>query len=207
MSDAQPQLEAGACDPAEWVDRHGDALYRYALLRTRDSEQAEDAVQECLVSALGSHRSFAGRSSERTWLIGILRRKLIDRVRKKMREQSIRGTDSLLATEQVENATFDKAGKWKVSPGGWSGEPHTNMDRREFWEAFHACLKALPTALAGVFMLRELDQLESEEICEVLGLTPTNLWTRLHRARLGLRSCLEKGWFGKPDSATRGGES
>jgi RNA polymerase sigma-70 factor (ECF subfamily) len=181
-----------ASDPAEWVDRHGDALYRFAMLRLRDPEQAEDAVQECFTAALSARESFGSESSERTWLVGILKRKIVDHLRKQTREQPA-GDPPEADTELGE--FFDKRGHWSRKPRGWRGKPDATAEDREFWAVFRRCLEGLSPRLAEAFLLRELDRMKSEEICKDLGLSPTNLWARLHRARLGLRRCLERNWF------------
>jgi RNA polymerase sigma-70 factor (TIGR02943 family) len=187
---SEEQLHAPS-DPADWVDRHGDALYRYAILRLRDAELAEDIVQECLVAALDAHVHFTGRSSERTWLIGILKRKIIDHVRRSTREHAAESEPG----EQIEQSTFNAKGLWAISPGRWGGDPGADAENEEFWAVFRSCLENLSPRLAEAFLLREMDQMASEEVCQVLGLTATNLWARLHRARLGLRRCLEAHWF------------
>ena len=181
----------GGTDPAEWVDRHGDALYRYALLRLRNAELAEDIVQECLLAALDARDSFTGRSSERTWLVGILKRKVIDHVRRTTREP----TSDVEQDDHYEKKAFDAKGFWALAPGRWGGDPGSDTENTEFWAVFRTCLENLSPRLAEAFLLREMDQMESEDVCQVLGLTPTNLWARLHRARLGLRRCLEAHWF------------
>ncbi|MCP4250022.1 MAG: sigma-70 family RNA polymerase sigma factor [bacterium] len=197
MTTAKQARSDGASDPIEWVDRHGDALYRYALLRLRDAGAAEDLVQECFAAALAGREQFAGRASERTWLIGILKRKVIDRVRRQARE---RRTDEGESAGAGEEAFFTTGGKWKVNPARWGGDPAGHLVDREFWGVFRGCLGDLPAPLAETFLLRELDQIGSEEVCEVLGLSATNLWTRLHRARLALRACLEAHGFGRKQS-------
>src|SRR5262249_60497286 len=73
-------------DPETWVDRYGDGLYRYALLRLRAPDLAADVVQETFLEALRVRHTFARRSSERTWLIGILRHKIVDQLRRASRE-------------------------------------------------------------------------------------------------------------------------
>ncbi len=196
MSRAEPSQSAAASDPSEWLDRHCDALFRYALLRTRDAELAEEMVQECLLAALKARSAFAGKSSERTWLIGILKRKLIDHARRKERERSQGDNASQQTGEFIEAMVFDRRGFWKEAPARWGGDPRRQAQAREFRAVFDRCIETLPSPLAEAFLLREVDQLESKEICEVLDLSPTNLWTRLHRARLALRACLEKNWFG-----------
>ncbi len=182
-----------ASDPAEWVDRHGDALYRYALLRVGDPATAEELVQECLAGALGAREQFAARSSERTWLIGILKRKVVDHIRREARRSS---ADEPELDAGGDTAYFTANGKWAAGPARWGGDPEALLKKREFWDVFRRCLGNLPDSAAQPFLLRELDEISSEEVCKVLDLSTTNLWTRLHRARLSLRACLETHWFG-----------
>lgn len=181
---------ASAVDPAEWVDQHGDALFRFAVMRVRDRGVAEDLVQECFVAALGAKDRFANRSSERTWLVGILKRKVIDYFRRKSREP---GWGEGL--ESIEGTVFTEKGLWREMPGKWGRGAEVPADDGEFRRVFGACLQEMPSGLADVFVLYELDGMSGEEVCEVLGLTPTNLWARLHRSRLWLRQQLDARWF------------
>ena len=183
-----------SADPEAWVDRYGDSLYRYALLRLRTPDLAADIVQETFLEALRVRHSFAGRSSERTWLIGILRHKIIDQLRRSGREAAIANGASPGAPIEC---AFDHRGRWKVRPGPWSGDPSRQLESQEFWDAFGRCLAGLPQGIADAFFLRELDGLSAEEVQRTLGITPANFWKRLHRARMLLRKCLEIGWFGR----------
>ncbi len=182
-------------DPEGWVDRHGDCLYRYALLRLRRPDVAADLVQETFLQALESADSFAGRSLERTWLIGILRHKIVDHFRRAARQAT-------LGNMTGADAEFDHRGHWKVGPAAWRGDPSRDIETREFWEVFGQCLSKLPSGLSDAFFLRELDGLTSEAVQELLGISPANLWARLHRARSQLRKCLEIGWFGPQGAST-----
>jgi RNA polymerase sigma-70 factor (ECF subfamily) len=182
-----------ATDAESWVDLHGDCLYRYALLRLRAPDLAADVVQETFVEALEARDSFAGRASERTWLVGILRHKILDHFRKSGRERVVARSIPL---EDAVNAAFDRRGHWKDRPAAWTGDPSRDLETREFWDVFGRCLSRLPSGIADAFLLREVDGLDADEVQQVLGITSANLWTRLHRARSVLRQCLESGWFG-----------
>src|SRR5271167_1175372 len=120
-------------DPEAWVDRHGDGLYRYALLRLRSPDQAADVVQETFLEALRARHSYAGRSSERTWLIGILRHKIVDQIRRSGREAA---TGAGVSPGVTDGSPFDRRGHWKVGPVAWDGDPRQEMETREFWEVF-----------------------------------------------------------------------
>lgn len=192
----QAMSEVQATDPETWVERYGDSLYRYALLRLRAPDLAADVVQETFLEALRARRSFAGRSSERTWLIGILRHKVIDQLRRSSREPAagngaVRGGNPGGSTDDP----FDARGRWRVGPAAWGGDPSRAIESREFWDAFGRCLSGLPRGLADAFFLRELDGLDADEVQRTLGISPANFWKRLHRARMLLRQCLESGWF------------
>lgn len=180
-------------DPEEWLDRHGDYLYRYAMFRVRRAELAEDLLQETLLSAIKGRETFSGNASVRTWLISILRRKIVDHFRKQTREATMMDVDSALdVTEQF----FDSKGLWRVKPTKWNADPQQLLTDGEFWNAFNRCLSGLPSRTADTFCLRELEGLDSKDVCKVLKIEPSNLWTQLFRARMLLRKCLEENWFG-----------
>lgn len=179
------------CDPEQWIDEHGDALFGYALVRVRDPSVAEDLIQETLVSALSSLASYEGRATERTWLIGILRHKVLDHWRKTSRETTA-GLDPTEGHPMPE--AFDKRGSWSNDRVGWPDDPGEIMEQKRFWEAFHCCIAALPSPLMQAYTLRELDDMDSGAVCETLGISSTNLTTRLYRARMKLKTCLKAKW-------------
>lgn len=185
--------EPNQLDPLGWLERHGDVLYRYACQRLGDSSAAEDAVQEALLAAFEARESFAGQSSERTWLIAILKRKVVDRIRQAVRDRARGLIDSPLDAETSE---FEESGLWREGPQRWRFDAADNLKQRELREALRKCMSKLPGPMLGAFCMRELDRLDAEEICKLLDVTPTNLWTLLHRARTRLRLCLERNWFG-----------
>lgn len=187
-----PPQEQTLSSPEQWLDLHGDALFRFALLRVRDTHLAEELVQETFCAALQAREKYSGRSSERTWLIGILKHKIIDSFRRMSRE---RPHDDPDLHEAVEEEFFDSKGRWRVQPGDWNASPDEALERREFWEVIHSCMARLPDRLRQVFALREVDGTDSSEICKVLGISSTNLWVMMHRARAQLRQCLETHWF------------
>jgi RNA polymerase sigma-70 factor (ECF subfamily) len=184
---------AEGIDPEQWVDRHGGVLYRYALLRVRRPDTAAELVQETFLDALRARPHYSGRSSERTWLVGILKHKVADHYRRGARDRPEAGDD--IARAGAPAGIFDGQGHWAARPRPWGGDPSQDLERREFWEEFGRCLERLPRHLADPFLLRELDGLGGDEICQILRISPTNLWARLHRARLLLRGCLERRWF------------
>jgi RNA polymerase sigma-70 factor (ECF subfamily) len=191
---------AALTDPERWVDEHGDYLFKYAIARLRDPLRAEDLVQETFLAALRSAERFSGRSSERTWLTGILKNKLFDHFRKLGRETAF--TDLEFYRDE-ESERFVPEGPFKggwiheLGPTEWSPEPGAALDGEEFWKVFHDCNGRLPRNVSAVFTLREVDGVSSREICGLLNITENNLWVMLHRARMALRRCLEDNWFTK----------
>jgi RNA polymerase sigma-70 factor, ECF subfamily len=184
-------------DPTAWVDRYGDYLFAYALSRVHKAHVAEEIVQETLLAALQARGSFLGGSTERTWLVGILRHKLFDHFRKAMREEPFSPGD---AASTPEESAFETDGEWVghwrdgEGPIEWH-DPFRALEQKEFMEVLLRCIEALPENIAGVFVLRELEGSTSEEICDRMKISANNLWVMLHRARMRLRRCLEMKWF------------
>ncbi len=174
----------------ELVDRHAEVLYSYALMRVHETGLAEDMVQDTLLAALQNWEKFAGDSSERTWLIGILRHKILDFFRQHRDREQV--NDETWRTEY-----FDKKRHWKdkATMMDWEVNPSTLAEKKEFWHVLHGCLKELSQVMAKAFVMRELEGMSSEQVCKLLEISQTNLWVRLHRARLQLRRCLELNWF------------
>jgi len=169
------------------VEDHGDYLFKFALVRLRDPAKAEDMVQETFLAALKGGDKFAGRSAEKSWLVGILKNKIFNHFRKASRETSF--TDLEFYSDE-EGDRFIPDGLFK---GGWIHElgpqewtsPGASLDSEVFWKTFHDCSTKLPNGV------------ESKQICRTLNISESNLWVMLHRARMALRRCLETNWFGK----------
>lgn len=181
------------------MELHGDYLFRYAVTRLHDATKAEDAVQETFLAALKGGRSFAGRSAERTWLVGILKNKISDYFRKASRETSF--TDMEFYSEEesdrfVAEGLFKDSWDYALGPQDWSN-PGASLDNEVFWRTFRECSNKLPKNVGTVFTLREVDGVSSTDICEMLRISEGNLWVMLHRARMALRRCMETNWFKK----------
>jgi len=171
-------------------------LVRFAALQLRDPSLAEDVVQETLIAAMQSVDKFEGRASLRTWIYSILKRKIIDALRSRRWEISVTQLSS--SDEDVDNLDklFNERGFWATehNPHRWT-EPEESLEQQQFWLIFERCIHHLPTRMAQVFSMRELLGLETEEICNELAISTSNCLVILHRARIGLRLCLEKDWF------------
>ena len=165
---------------------------RFARTQLRNEAWAEDAVSDTLLAALEKPQSFAGASQLKTWLVGILKHKLIDQLRRHTREiaSSADGDDD----GAIEELVFAPDGHFRDPDMDW-GNPESALAEREFFTVLQACVDRLPATQARVFMMREWLELDAREICKELGVSTTNLWVLLHRARLRLRECLHASWF------------
>jgi len=208
---AAPGLAAGrpglasapaALDPERWVEEHCDALYHYALVRVTNPETAKDLVQDTLLAAWRSADGFAGKASERTWLMRILRNKIADHYRKRRPEFPAEGMEELADLEAKQFITSGlHRGGWTPlgRPGHWK-DTAQSVEDAEFWEVVHRCVRKLPPNTSHVFLMRELNGESSDKICSSLNISRNHLGVLLHRARLALRRCLELNWFGKTSS-------
>jgi RNA polymerase sigma-70 factor, ECF subfamily len=191
----------GLSDPERWVELHGDYLFRFAMMRLRDVTKAEDAVQETFLAALKGGKNFAGRSAEKSWLVGILKNKISDYYRKASRETSFTDMEFYADEESdrfVPDGPFKDGWLHDGAPQEWSS-PGASLDSEVFWRTYRDCSNKLPKNVGTVFTLREVDGIESREICALLNISESNLWVMLHRARMALRRCMEMNWFGKKD--------
>ena len=173
------------------LERHRPYLLRFALLQLRDRSAAEDAVQETLLAAIQGASRFAGQSSVRTWLVGILKHKIVDSVRKASREQPI---ESLEDRGEDMDAFFADDGHFAEAPQPWAN-PESSLEEKGFFDALERCLQSLPPNTARAFTMREVMGLETDEICKELRISASNCWVMLYRARVSLRACLERTWF------------
>lgn len=175
----------------------GDYLFSYALLKVGNRDTAEDLVQETFVSAIKGKDNFKGDSSEKTWLVSILKNKIIDHYRKK---DVLRNAAGYIAEtdDDFSRHFFEPAnGHWLAgaAPGVWSEPADSAINNAEFDQVLQACIQKMPSRLIPVFMARFMDDEDSETICKVHGISSSNYWVIIHRAKVLIRSCLEKNWF------------
>ena len=175
------------------LEKHRPVLLKFAMLQLRNQAQAEDAVQETLMAAIRGAKDFAGRSSVRTWLVGILKHKIVDLIRRASRERPLDLPDEEMSLEDFD-ALYREDGHYVSMPAEW-GDPEAALSQRRFFETLEGCLESLPKNTARVFMMREVMGIGTDEICKELAITATNCWVLLYRARMSLRACLEKRWF------------
>ncbi len=172
-------------------------MIRFGELQLRDPAAAEDMAQEALAAAVSGQARFSGRAALKTWVFAILKNKIADYLRQ--RRRTVDATS--LAREPGDAADFDdlfnRKGFWipDERPDDW-GNPESAFAQHQFWAIFEICLTQLPENTARVFMMREFLGFDTSEICRELGITTSNCHVILHRARMGLRLCLDLRWFG-----------
>lgn len=197
----RPALSASATAIAGELASFRRDMLRFAALHLRDQASAEDAVQEAMLAALEAADRFAERAKLKTWVFSILRNKIVDIIRKRAREPSYQQPEV-----EIDEADFDPLftdnGHWQRDsrPSDW-GDPERTFENQRFWAIFDACLQRLPAATARVFMMREMLGLDTDEICVELSMSANNCWVVLHRARMGLRLCLDQNWFSPAGTA------
>ena len=177
--------------PDKWVDSYADYLFNYAVARVNNEAIAKDLVQETFFAGLKSAKNFEGKSTERTWLVSILKRKVIDHYRK---------INSKKGQAEVKMNFYDEGeneGSWieERVPQTWKNEAEENIENEQLKNQIDKCIDSLPEKYAMVFRMKTIQEFETDEICKELDITPSNLWVIIHRARTQLRNCMEKNWF------------
>lgn len=175
----------------DWLNQHGDYLYRFALARLRDPHLAEDVVQETFLAAIKSP-NFSKQSAPRTWLTGILKHKIIDIMRKNMRE--IAASDLMTDEDANMDEFFDEKGHWTERLMTWN-IPEDALEQKQFLVVLQNCMDKLPSKAAQLFLMRDVHETDNDEICKELNISTTNAWVMLYRARMGLRKCIEINWI------------
>ena len=176
-------------DAEDWVDKYSTQMYRFALARVKDQDVAEEVVQEAFLAAWKSKSSFSGRSSEKSWLFGILKHKILDYFRQLKKRGEIEFGDPG-EWEAAENL-FQSNGSWKTPPSSWGINPEQAAQNLQLLEALNKCVESLSDRFKSLFLLKEMDGLTADEICDQLEIKPANLWVMMHRIRSRLKTCLE----------------
>lgn len=192
---ARPGTEFADADPA-FLARVREDMLRFARLQLGSDDEAEDAVQEALAGALKNAANFRGEAALKTWIIAILKNKVADILRQRQRRPVVASQMQETDQEGALPAVFDRKGMWRdaARPARWE-DPEAELHSSQLLAVFDACLNRLPPQQGRVFMMREVVELETQEICSELGLSVSNVHVILHRARLALRACLQLHWF------------
>ncbi len=198
----KPARSAGESDPDDSVsalhrqlEAMRPALLRFALLQLRNAALAEDVVQDALIAVLEQPQRFAGQSTLRTYVTGIMKHKIIDALRSTGRERQF-DTPAEQSDDDALDTLFHNNGHLVDAPRNW-GDPDTTLQQKDFFRIMELCLEKLPPKTARIFLMREWLELDTDEICKELGCSTSNAWVMLYRARLRLRECLELHWFGR----------
>lgn len=191
-----PELGGQNLDLDELVREHADYLFQYALRHFPQKDTAQELVQETLLAAIESAENFRGEAAPRTWLTSILRFKIIDQIRRQTRDKVLSGVES---TEHLDpdNYYFDENEHWRTQTGPlpWQLDPENFASQKQFMRKLDGCLQKLPPRHRQAFLLKEVDDVDSEKLCNDLELSATNLRVLLCRSRVMLRECLDKQWF------------
>jgi RNA polymerase sigma-70 factor (TIGR02943 family) len=175
-------------------------LMRFARLQLRNDAWAEDAVSETILAAVARPQGFSGQSQLKTWLVGILKHKVVDALRSNLREVNFSDIQGDREGEELDALGFIPDGHFAQQPADW-GNPDQDLGQRQFMTVMDACVQKLPPVQGRLFLMREWLEMECDEVCKELNITSTNLYVQLHRARLRLRECLELNWFGQNKAA------
>jgi RNA polymerase sigma-70 factor (ECF subfamily) len=175
----------------KWIDNYADYLFNYAVTRVNDADLAKDLVQDTFFAGLKSAKNFQGKSTERTWLVSILKRKVIDHYRK---------INSKKGKAEVRMNFYndgENEGNWieERVPQSWDNQSEKNIENEELRNQLEGCINKLPEKYAMVFRMKTVQEFETAEICKELEITSSNLWVMIHRARTQLRKCMEDNWF------------
>ena len=184
-------MEKRSLHPDTWVDRYADYLFNYAVSRVSDSELAKDLVQETFIAGLQSADNFKGKAAERTWLVAILKRKIIDHYRKSNTRKG--KAEVRMNFPQGSDREEDWLEAMAADPD--STRENDPLENEELGLALQRCISDLPQKQARVFEMKTLRGMSTEDICNELNINPSNLWVIVHRARTALMGCLNETWF------------
>jgi RNA polymerase sigma-70 factor (ECF subfamily) len=178
-------------NPDKWVNLYADYLFNYTISRINNHDLAKDLVQDTFFAGLNAMANFQGKASERTWLIAILKRKIIDHYRK------INSAKGKAEIKMNFYKNGEREGEWieERAPSNWRNETDKNIENEELNLILEQCIDALPEKFGMVFRMKTIQEFETEEICKELDITSSNLWVIIHRARTQLRKCMEDNWF------------
>jgi RNA polymerase sigma-70 factor (ECF subfamily) len=183
--------EISTLNPNKWIDNYADYLFNYAVTRVNDSDLAKDLVQETFFAGLKSAKNFEGKATERTWLVSILKRKVINHYRK---INSNKGKSEVRMSFYEDG---DNEGNWieERAPQRWDNASEKYIENEELKTQLELCIAKLPEKYAMVFRMKTIQEFETDDICKELDITASNLWVIIHRARTQLRKCMEDNWF------------
>lgn len=190
LNAANPALPAGLDDDSLVALR--EQMVRFAAAKLQDVHLAEDVVQEALMGAFVNAQQFAERAAIRTWVFGILKHKIADAQRSRLRQAKTSALEDLSAEEGIE--------EWlERYPMGTAplANPAKMAESAQFERVLSGCMGDLSPQQAQVFGLRELNDLDPQAISQARGIGLSYVHVLLHRAKARLRHCLEHHWLGR----------
>jgi len=186
------KIPSNTVNPQIWVEKYRDSLFNFALCRLRDTELAEESIQETFLAALQARKEFQGLASEKTWLISILKRKIYDHFRRINRDRqfNLNYPVGCLSYDVVDSKKFPSA-----SSNIWFSDPSMVYEQKEFLKIVNNALSELPGRLALFFIFREVVDMNSQDVCEFMDISICNFYVMIHRARKRLRYLLQLKWL------------
>ncbi len=191
-NESQPKVPI--TPPEQWVDLYGDYLFGFAMSRLRNPEAAQDCVQDTFMAGIKALDRFDGSRDIKFWLRGIMRNKIVDQIRKSVKESKVNIDSEDEA--MMESFWFKYSGITTTNPDPWQFNPRKSYDNTEFWKVFETCINDVKDPARQAFILKVLEDHTTEEVCKVMDITPNYLWVLLHRARAQLKTALEANWTG-----------
>ena len=191
------KVKPNVTTPEDWVEAHGDYLFNFAIGQVRDANVAEDLVQDTFLAAFKARERFTGQSSERTWLVGILRHKICDHLRHTCRERAVRAE---IPASHGDDEAWEDAVMWLHDVAAESQSPSRRIELAEFRTNLELALGKLPPRVAQVFQLYAVEEQSNADVCRRLDISESNIWVMLHRARKQLRCHLSGWWNGDTDN-------
>jgi RNA polymerase sigma-70 factor (TIGR02943 family) len=176
-------------DPSLWIEKYSDEMFRFTLLRVKEETHVDDIIQETILAALQAKGSFEGRSTEKTWLFGILKNKIFEYYRetKKKYKYALELKDEANPCD----SEFDGKGHWQALPFSWGIDPDKAFENKQNYQVLSECIDGLSPKYRQLFVFREIEKQSAESICKDFDITTNNLWVILHRVRNLLKKCIE----------------
>lgn len=171
----------------EWIRKYSETFFNYIHKQVPDKTAAKDILQETFIAAWKNSSTFKKEADEKTWLFAILKNKLTDYYRMQSRS---------MIDLPYNDKFFDSVDHWtqKAAPKKWNNAD-SSLNNKEFYTVLDRCTKKLTRLQQLTFMLKYIEENETDFICKVLQISTSNYWVIIHRCKLQLRQCLEKNWF------------
>jgi RNA polymerase sigma-70 factor, ECF subfamily len=216
MALSEPDVEAGLLQRLRegneeafgaLVDRYHGAMIRFARGFVRDQAVAEEVAQDAWLGVLNGLADFAGRSSLKSWIFAIVANKAKTRAGKEARSipfsamaaREVSGAESAVDPGRFLGPDAQWPGHWARPPQSWGDRPEERLLGQEMMQQLTRILEGLPPAQRMVITLRDVEGHDAKSVCNILGVTETNMRVLLHRARSRVRGQLERSLADAPE--------